>query len=93
MNILCVMNDTQKIYKVKIDDTPAKLEFTENSMLCITGETIHFDVQLEGKSLRSFEFQKPNKIALNIYVDSKLKFVRLTSKYAVDINETIASLV
>lgn len=87
------MNDIQKIYKVKIDDMPAELEFTENSMLCTTGDTVHFDVQLEGHSLRSFEFQKPNKIALNIYVDSKLKFVRLTSKYAVDINETIASLV
>ena len=87
------MSDTQKIYKVRIDDISAELEFTENSMLCITGETVHFNVQLEGNSLRSFEFQKPNKIALNIYVDSKLKFVRLTSKYAVDISETIASLV
>ncbi len=87
------MNDIQKIYKVKIDDMSAELEFTENSMLCITGDTVHFDVQLDGNSLRSFEFQKPNKIALNIYVDSKLKFVKLTSKYAVDINETITSLV
>lgn len=87
------MNNIQKIYKVKIDDMPAELEFTNNSMLCTTGDTIHFEVQLDGNSLRSFEFQKPNKIALNIYVDSKLKFVRLTSKYAVDISETIASLV
>ena len=86
------MSDIQKIYKVKIDDTPAELEFTENSMLCTTGETIHFDVKLDGKGLRAYKFQKPNKIALNVYTDSKLRFVRLTSKYAVDISETIASL-
>jgi len=88
------MSEIQKIYKVKIyDDTPAELEFTENSMLCSTGETIHFDVKFDGKRLRAYKFQKPNKIALNIYEDSKLKFVRLTSKYAVDISETITSLV
>lgn len=88
------MSEIQKIYKVKIDDnTTAELEFTENSMLCNTGETIHFDVKLDGKGLRAYQFQKPNKIALNIHVDSKLRFVRLTSKYAVDISETIASLV
>jgi len=87
------MNDIQKIYKVKIDDISAELEFTNNSMLCTTGDTVHFEVQLDGKSLRSYQFQKPNKIALNIYVDSKLRFVKITSKYAVDIGETIASLV
>ena len=87
------MSEIQKIYKVKIDDTPAELEFTENSMLCSTGETIHFDVSLDGKGLRAYKFQKPNKIALNIYENSKLRFVKLTSKYAVDISETIASLV
>ena len=36
------MSEIQKIYKVKIDDTPAELEFTENSMLCTTGDTVHF---------------------------------------------------
>ena len=87
------MSEIQKIYKVKIDDTPAELEFTNNSMVCTTGDTVHFEVQLDGKGLRSYQFQKPNKIALNIHVDSKLKFVRLTSKFAVDISETIASLV
>ena len=87
------MSEIQQIYKVKIDDTPAELEFTENSMLCTTGETIHFDVSLDGKGLRAYKFQKPNKIVLNIHVDSKLRFVKLTSKYAVDISETIASLV
>ena len=87
------MSEIQKIYKVKIDDISAELEFTNNSMLCTTGDIVHLEVQLEGKELRSYQFQKPNKIALNIYADSKLKFVRLTSKYAVDISETIASLV
>ena len=87
------MSEIQKIYKVKIDDISAELELTNNSMLCTTGDTVHFEVQLNGKSLRSYQFQKPNKIALNINVDSKLRFVRLTSKYAVDISETIASLV
>ena len=86
------MSEIQKIYKVKIDDITAELEFTENSMLCTTGDTVHFDVSLNGKGLRAYKFQKPNKIALNIYENSKLKFIRLTSKYAVDISETIASL-
>lgn len=81
--------NTQKIYRVKIDNMSAELEFNDNSISCVTGDTIHFDVKIDGKGLRSFEFQKPNKVILNMYVDSKLKFVRLTSKYAIDIIETI----
>ncbi len=34
------MSEIQKIYKVKIDDIPAELELTGNSMLCTTGDIV-----------------------------------------------------
>lgn len=81
--------ETKRIFKVKIGSQKitADLEFDESNLECITGEIVHFKIKY--KDIRAYEFQKPNNIAFNFYVDSKLKFVRISSKYALEIIESI----
>lgn len=82
------MSDIQKIYKVEIDNTPAELEITENRMKCMTVEKEHFDVSLDD-DVRAYEFQKPNKVAMNIIIESKMYFVLIKSKYALQISDNL----
>ncbi len=84
--------ETKRIFKVKvgIKNIISELEFNDSFMQCVTGEVIHFKIFY--KNIRAYEFQKPNKIALNFYVDSKLTFFRITSKFAIEITETIKKL-
>lgn len=84
--------ETKRIFKVKVGvkNIISELEFNDSSIQCVTGEVIHFKILY--KNIRAYEFQKPNKIALNFYVDSKLTFFRITSKFAIEITETIKKL-
>ena len=84
--------DTKRIFKVKVGvkNIPSELEFNDSFMQCVAGDVIHFKIFY--KNIRAYEFQKPNKITLNFYVDSKLTFIRITSKFALDITETIKKL-
>lgn len=82
--------EATKIFKVKIYGMSAELEFTEKSLTCITGDTVHFDVTFS--DIRVYEFQKPNKIALNFYKDFKMLFLRLTSKNALSIVDTLKTI-
>ncbi len=82
---------TQKIFKVKIDGISAELEINDISLSCVTGETVHFDVS--HNNIRAYEFQKPDKIVLDIYKNSKMYFIKMTSKYSVEIIETIKTSV
>ena len=82
---------TQKIFKVKIDGISAEFEINEEFISCISGETVHFKILYN--NIRAYEFQKPDKIILNIYKNSKMYLIKMTSKYAVEIIETIKTFV
>ena len=79
----------KKIFKVKIDDVNAELEI-KDSLHCIVGDTVIFDILIS--DIRAFEFQKPNKIALNFYKNDQLMFIKFSSKFAIEISEIIKSL-
>jgi len=81
---------TQKIFKVKIDGISAEFDINEKSISCVSGETVHFKISCN--DIRAYEFQKPDKIVLNVYKNSKMYFIKMTSKYAVEITETIKSI-
>jgi len=79
--------EADKIFKVKLYGIVAELEFNKQSLVCLTGDRIHFDVLFT--DIRAYEFQKPNNIALNFYKNFKLVFVKMSSSHAIDIVETI----
>ncbi len=82
---------TQKIFKVKIDGISAEFEINDEIISCISGQTVHFKISYN--DIRAYEFQKPDKIVLNVYKDSKMHFIKMTSNYAVEIMETIKTFV
>lgn len=84
------MMDTQKIFKVKIDGISAEFDINDEFISCISGETVHFKISYN--NIRAYEFQKPDKIVLNVYKNSKMYFIKMTSKYAIEITETIKNI-
>ncbi|MCE2507396.1 MAG: hypothetical protein J4F36_13220, partial [Nitrosopumilaceae archaeon] len=48
--------ENQQIFKVKFDNIPSELQFNDDNMSCLTGDTVHFEVPYD--KIRAYEFQK-----------------------------------
>lgn len=79
------------MYSINIDKIPCDLEITEKELICTSIGQENFKILF--KDIRALQFQKPKSIALNFYVDKKLKFIRFTSKYSLDIMEKLESII
>lgn len=77
------MNSNQKIFEVKINNITAELEISKSKILCITGKTVHFEIQTE--HLRAILHTRSNKIMLNFYKEKELFKTTIHSKHCLGI--------
>ncbi len=72
-----------QIISVKVNNVSAELEISHNTIKCITGDTIHFEISPE--NLRSFLHIRANKILLNFVQNDELYQTTITSKHCLNI--------
>lgn len=83
------MNEIQSIFSIKFEKYTAELEISELSLRCVTGDIIHFDIQIN--QLRAYIQTTHNTILFSFY-KNELYQVTISSKHCISILKYLDSL-